>query len=106
MSEEIIYIDRDNTIDLILKSDGTAQDLSSVTRIDAIIGSTTISCTTSTAWPIKWSGLGTTGKVQLKLGDQDVTANTTYTMYLVLYDATNTNGVVWGTGVRVRMRDI
>lgn len=94
---EIVYDGRDNTIDLLLKNDGTAQDLSSVTKIVLKVGSVTITDEDDDAWPIKWAGLGTTGKIQMKLGDQGLTVGNTYPATLITYDAINTNGIVWGS---------
>ena len=42
---EIVYLTHDNTIDLLLKADGVVQDLSSVTKITATFGATTITST-------------------------------------------------------------
>ena len=92
---ERVYNDRDNLVDLLLKADGSAYDLSSVTKIVLIVGGTTVTDTGSTAWPIKWTGLGTTGKVSMKLGDQSFTAGN-YMAEVYVYDATNTNGIFWG----------
>jgi hypothetical protein len=95
MATEIQYIDRDNVIDLLLKADGEAQALDSITKMDLIIGSTTISDSTASAFPIKWS-TGTTGKIQLQLGSQSITEGV-YPAQLIVYDATYPNGLVWGS---------
>jgi len=92
---EIQYIDRDNVIDLLLKADDVAQDLSSVTKIDLVVGDTTISDSTADSFPIKWS-TGTTGKIQMQLGDQGLAAGI-QTAKIIIYDATYLNGMVWGT---------
>jgi len=102
MSVEIVYLGRDNTIDLLLKADGVAQSLEDVTKIDLILDDedeTTISDTDADAWPIKWapSETGTTGKIMLRLGGESGLSAGNYTATLVLYDPTNSNGVVWGT---------
>lgn len=94
---EIVYDGKDNSIDILLKMDGVAQDLSSVTKVVLKVGSVTITDESPTAWPIKWSGLGVTGKVQMKLGDQGITAGNVYPATLTTYDPVNTNGIVWGT---------
>jgi hypothetical protein len=39
---------------------------------------------------------GVTGKLILALGDEGLTAGT-YRVTLTVYDATNTDGIVWGT---------
>ena len=95
VANEYIYLGHDNTIDLILKADGTAQDLSGVTKITATFGSTLIESTDKASGLITWDQSGyDTGEIRLDLGQQSLTADT-YTVPIVVYDATYTNGVVW-----------
>lgn len=101
MATEVFYNDRDNTIDLLLKKDGAAQDLSAITKIILKVGTAkTITDESSTAWPIKWTGLGTTGKIQMQLGDQEIPVDVYYCT-LILFDATNDNGVVWADDLKI-----
>ena len=98
---ETVYKDRDNAIDLILKADDVAVDLSSVTRmqiVDRDGGFTTIDSDTS-ADAFDWD-TGTTGKVILILGDEEIPVGT-YVVSLVVFDPTNTDGIVWGEFVLV-----
>jgi len=96
MPNEYAYLGHDNTIDLILKSDGTAQDLSAVTKITATFGSTLVESTDKASGLITWDQSGyDIGEIRLDLGQQSLTADT-YTVPIVVYDATYTNGVVWG----------
>lgn len=93
--QEIVYNDRDNTIDLLLKADGSAQDLSSVTRMvlkDTDGGFTIDSDTAPSAFD--WN-TGTTGKVIMALGGQNLTAGTCICS-LIVYDPTNDDGIHWG----------
>jgi len=102
--KEIVYLSRDNTVDLLLKADGVAQNLSSVTRMivkqendDWAIDSDVYSDA------FDWAP-GVTGKVILDLADAMAAGNenvpaATYMVRLVVYDPTNTNGVVWSTFV-------
>lgn len=93
---EIVYLTHNNTIDLLLKADGIAQNLSAVTKITATFGSTTISSTNKTTGAIKWDNAGyDTGEILLDLGGQDIVAGVYY-VPIVVYDAVNTLGVVWG----------
>ena len=93
---EIIYLTHNNTIDLLLKSDGVAQDLSAVTKITATFGSTTISSTNKVTGAIKWDNAGyETGEIRLDLGSQDLVAMSYY-VPIVVYDTVNILGVVWG----------
>jgi hypothetical protein len=93
---ELLYINRDNIINLQLNDNGIAQSLASVTKIDAKIGSTLITNDVPTDWPIKWSGL-TTGEVRFRLGPVlPSTLAGRAKLWLIVYDASNTNGIVWG----------
>ena len=94
MTTEIVYDGHDNTIDLLLKADGTAQDLSEVTRMTLEVGSTTVDSDESGS-AFDWAP-GMTGKLILALGDEDLTAGT-YRAILTVYDPSNTDGIVWGT---------
>jgi len=93
---EIVYLTHNNTIDLLLKSAGVAQDLSAITKITATFGSTTITSTDHAAGSIKWNNAGyDTGEIRLDLGGESITAGDYY-VPIVIYDAVNTLGVVWG----------
>jgi len=97
MATEIVYLEHDNTIDLLLKADGTAQDLSGVTKITATFGDTLIESTDAANGAITWNQAGyDTGEIRLSLGDQNVSAGG-YGVPIIVYDATNTNGIVWDT---------
>ena len=97
MSSEIVYLGHDNTIDLILKSDGTAEDLSGVTKITATFGDTLITSEDAAEGAITWDQDGyETGEIRMALGDQDIDEGS-YDVIIVIYDAVNINGIVWGT---------
>jgi len=105
MITETVYNSRDNTIDLLLKSDSSgsmaAEDLSSVTRMVLQIGTAADpdsiaeidSDDDASIWD--WT-TGTTGKVTIDLGGESITAGSNYLARLIVYDAANTNGIVWG----------
>ena len=93
---EIVFLAHNNTIDLLLKAGGTAQNLSSVTKITATFGTTTITSTDHAAGVIKWDNAGyDTGEIRLDLGGETIAAGSYYTA-IVVYDAINTDGIVWG----------
>ena len=101
---DVVYNDFDNTLDFILKSDGTAQSLADLTQVKLIDVEGTFEIDSAlSASAFDWTSL-TTGKLIMKLGHESVAAGT-YTCWLVLFDATNTEGVVWGT-VDLRFVDI
>ena len=93
MTTENVYDGHDNTIDLLLKADDVAEDLSSVTRMTLEVGSTTVDSDVS-GDAFDWD-TGVTGKVILDLGGESLAAGT-YRATLTVYDPTNTNGIVWG----------
>lgn len=93
---ENVYLNRDNTIDLLLKADGRVVDLEPVSRMVLKVGDKTID---SDDHPevFDWD-TGTTGKVILALGDiEGLTVGDIDTATLVIYDPSNPDGVVWGT---------
>ena len=93
MITETVYLGHDNTVDLLLKEDGAAQDLSSVTRMTLAVGTVTVD-SDDDADAFDWD-TGTTGKVVLDIGDQELVRGK-HRAELVVYDPTHTNGVVWG----------
>jgi len=94
---EIIWLGRDNTIDLVFyaeQSSGTTiVDLSTVTQIDVTFGSgTTVSSSTS---PTLFSGVTSPiGEVTFKFGSVDLTSGK-YRSEIIVYDPDNSNGIVW-----------
>jgi hypothetical protein len=93
MLKEVVYLTRDNAIDLQLKADGVVVDLASVTRM--------ILSDEGCAWkvdssisPGAFNWAAGNGVLKLKLGDEVITPGT-YSCYLIVYDPTNTDGVIW-----------
>lgn len=96
---EIIYLGRDNAVALLLKAEGVAVDLSGVTRIDLKIGSTVITSIDRAAGSIRWAQQDyQTGEVRIfPAGITGLEASALKRIgYLVVYDATNEDGLVWG----------
>jgi hypothetical protein len=97
MTTEIVWLGHDNTIDLLLKANGIAQDLSAVTKITATFGTVTITSTDKAAGVITWDQAGyDTGEIRMDLGGEAINARG-YIIHIVVYDPSNTNGIVWGT---------
>jgi len=92
MITEIVYLGHDNTIDLLLKADGSAVDLSAVTRMTLEVDSTVIDSAVSTD-AFDWD-TGVTGKLILALGGESITAGA-YKATLTVYDPDNADGLVW-----------
>ena len=96
MRTEIVYLAHDNWIDVILKADGVAVALTSVTRMTLTFGTKLIDSDNGDTDPIRWIKAGyATGEVRLFLGAEAIAAGS-YAAPLVVYDATNVEGIVWG----------
>ena len=96
MNTEFIYLGHDNSIDVILKSNGAAVALTSVTRITLTLGAKLIDSDNGDTDPIRWIKAGyATGEMRLFLGAEVITEGN-YQGALIVYDATNPEGIVWG----------
>lgn len=95
---EIIYIGHDNTIDMELREDGVAVDLSSVTRMTLDFGGGNIIDSATSPFAFNWSSVA--GKVVFKLGNQIISLGR-HNVRLTVYDPANINGIVWGSFVVV-----
>lgn len=100
MSVETVYLGHDNSIDMILKADGVAQSLAAVTSMTLTFGTLKITSTNQVNDVIKWNQGGyATGEVRFFLGAQNIPPGL-YTAPLVVYDASNDDGIVW-TRIRI-----
>jgi len=100
MATEYLYLGRENTIDLILKADGVAVDLSAVTQIKAVFNTVVISSTNPAAGLIKWAQGGyDTGEIRLDCaGDTNLETQGAgiWDVPIITYDPSNTDGIQWG----------
>ena len=99
---EAIYISRDNAFGFALTEDGDVQtDLSFITRVILTVDGDGYDSDVLGSSKIWWTDTetvsGVTAEVlQFKLGaESEIVAGAYYDCRLVIYDATNTNGVVW-----------
>lgn len=96
MNPEIVYLGHDNTIDLLLKADGAAVNLDGANRMTLSFDSLLIDSDNGDLDPIRWAKAGyATGEVRIILGDQAIPAGS-YRAPLVVYDPSNSDGIVWG----------
>ncbi len=96
MTTEIVYLSHDNINRLILRESGVGQDLSAVTKITATFRDILISSTDKAVGVITWDQVGyVDGEIRLDLGGQAIPSGTYDDVYIVVYDAVNTNGIVW-----------
>lgn len=98
MSTEFVFNAHDNYIGLILKSDGTAlteDEMDLITKITATFNDTLVSSEDKAAGPIRWRQTGyAASEIRLYLGDQSISAGK-YRVPIIVYDATNDDGIVW-----------
>lgn len=90
--EETVYNGRDNTIDLVLKQDGTALNHTTLTRLALELRGGSL-LADSDASPAAFD-FTNADKVVLKLGGLGLPTGR-HTVTLVAYDATNTSGIEW-----------
>lgn len=96
MNTEVVYLGHGNRIDLLLKADGVAVALTSVTMMTLTVGTTLIDSNNGAADPIQWAKVGyATGEIRIILGAQTILGGK-YNAPLIVYDATNEDGIVWG----------
>ncbi len=104
---ELIHLGRDNSIDFRLEADSTWQDLSAVTQISLRISDEVLTSTDSTGGAIRWAGTGyVTGEVRIFAGNATAVTLSTgrFTAALVVYDPTNTDGVLWDDNIPIRVK--
>ena len=95
---ETIYQNNDNTIELILKTDDIAENLSGATRMTLTLGAVTIDSDVTgfgVGLPFDWTTDGVNGKVILKLGQQPINVGKYAEPRLAVYDAGHPNGIAW-----------
>ena len=93
MDKELIYLGRNNPIELILKANNVAQNLSGVTHMELVISGVTYSSVTTGYF--SWSG-STIGYVKLTFGNAPGLSVGSYNAELIVYDVSHSYGVMWG----------
>ena len=101
---ETLYLGHDNGIDLTLKADDVAVDLSSVTRM-ILRDSGCVWEVDSTTSPTAFDWSAGDGRISMALGDEPIPAGA-YSCRLIVYDPTNTDGVVWDDLLRLEVVSI
>ncbi len=106
VNEELIWLGRDNSIDLVLYSNSSAIDLVAVTEMRLRLQGTTVilKSTDSTGGIIKWSGAGYgTGEIRIAGGGSTELTVGRYTATLVVFDPSNSTGLVWDNDIPIRV---
>jgi hypothetical protein len=92
-----VYHGRDNEIAIILKENGTAIDVSGSSAMTLRVGKLLISSTNGSTQRIRWNGTTyVTGEVHLCLGSATDIPVHVYRAPIIVYDSTNTKGVMFG----------
>jgi hypothetical protein len=105
-NEELIWLGRDNTIDLVLYSNASAVDLAAVTEMRLSLKNTTviITSTNNTTGIIRWGSTAfATGEIRIVAGGSTVLTPGRYTATLVVFDPSNSSGVVWDNNIPIRV---
>jgi len=109
MFTEIVYNERDNSIDLLLKA-STVNDpelkvvnLTNITRMRLLSSSKLDFDSVSDAGVFDWLTLATSGIVTIKLGLEDIPPKDVWR--LVVYDSTNPDGVTWGDDFKILRKE-
>lgn len=104
MGREVVYQGHSNSIDCILKSNGSAVDLSVATQMTLTFGTVLITSTNNATHHILWNQAGyETGEVRIWLGSDTQIGEGNYDAPLVVYSATAADGIVWGKlGIVIR----
>ena len=93
MEREIVYLGRDNRIDLLLLSDNSPVDLSGTTHVILKISGVSISSVGRTDL-FDWSS-GTSGELRLKLGGTTISLGA-YKMGVIVYNTIDDEGIHFG----------
>ena len=96
---EILYLDRGNTIDIVLKSDTVAVDLSNITEIIVMFETNTVFSNNSSAGAIKWQNGSAdtdwqTGEVRIDCSSHTILPNR-YECPIIVFDSSNVDGILW-----------
>jgi hypothetical protein len=105
-NEELIWLGRDNSIDLVLYSDSSAVDLTAVTEMRLSFKNTTviITSTDSGSGLIRWGSTAyETGEIRIIAGGSSVLIPGRYTGTLVVFDPSNSSGIVWDNDIPIRV---
>ena len=95
MATRIIYTGRDTNIKYQLLDQGAPKDLSNLSKIDLIFTSSVkVSGTVGTTAPLDFSTVPT--ELVLKFSDVVIPSGSYPSIKLIVYDADNPNGLIWG----------
>ena len=95
MATRIIYTGRDTNTKYQLLDQGQPKDLSNLSKIDLIFSSTVkVTGTIGTTAPLDFSTVST--ELVLKFSAVTIPSGSYPSIQVVVYDADNPNGLIWG----------
>lgn len=106
VNEELIWLGRDNTIDLLLYSNSSVVDLTAVTEMRLAFKNSTVvlTSTDSGSGLIQWGSTAfDTGEIRIVAGGSTLLVPGRYTGTLVVFDPSNSSGVVWDNDIPIRV---
>ncbi len=93
-----VHLGTDNEVAIILRENGTAVDISGATKIAIKIGKNLYESTNASSHVIHWNGATyATGEVHINLGASTVITPRICRAPIIVYDSTNTNGIMYGS---------
>lgn len=98
MITETVYRGRDNEFSLELEANGSAQDISALTRATLEFADEKFDSNIDSTY-FDWTTSGSSGQLDVDIGTSNKLKNIdpgTYRAKLTIYDATYPNGLVWG----------
>jgi len=99
-----VFLGANNLIQVDLKEDGVAVDLSSVTRIKAVFDDTVIDSDVDSG-VFNWS-TGTAGRIQMAFGSCTIPVKNYASVPLLLIDPSNPEGQVWMLPFQINVRSV
>ena len=100
MATRIIYTGRDTNTKYQLLDQGQPKDLSNLSKIDLIFSSTVkVTGTIGTTAPLDFSTVST--ELVLKFSAVTIPSGSYPSIKVVVYDADNPNGLIWGESALV-----
>lgn len=114
---EVVYLNRDNAIDLALMADGAPVAASALSRVVLVLGATTLDsavlgfgadqpfdCTRTQSATIFGVSYPALSSLRLTLGHVSGLAAGDYTARLITYDDDHPNGLVWTEALEITVR--
>jgi len=93
---ETVYIGRDNKLNLLLKTDDVVQDLTNVHKMELLYKESYYDSDNFPA-SFDYATQATAGIVTLDVGSIGLESGRDKNAELIIYDASNASGVIWGT---------